>query len=377
LTNIVLPSNQGSVLTALDHPALSTVLRYRLDMGTRSALGGLVTDRRGSGYQNSVYGLDGQLQLSPKDRVLFQLLGSQTAYPDELRTERSEPAGPFNGSAWSVFYGHEARNWHWWTKAENLSRGFRADAGFIPRVDIRTAELGLRRVFWPEKESWYSRINLSLEGLYTEDQGGHLTDKSAELRAEINGPLRSTLGLGFVFHKELFKQFFFDQKYLDLMLNVQPRRDLNLLFSGKWGDAVDYQGARPARVIRANPALVFFLSRHLQLQVDQLWERLEVERRRLYIASLTQTQLVYMFNTRVFLRTILQYQDIDWDPALKPLTADPLTRHLFTQFLFSFKINPQTLFFLGYSDSSSAEAETSLKQKNRTFFLKLSYAWVQ
>jgi hypothetical protein len=87
--------------------------------------------------------------------------------------------------------------------------------------------------------------------------------------------------------------------------------------------------------------------------------------------------LVYMFNTQVFLRAILQYQGLDRNAALSPPASDPLTRHLFTQFLFSYKINPQTLFFLGYSDSSLAGAESSLRQKNRTFFLKLSYAWVR
>jgi hypothetical protein len=377
LTNVVLPSNQASEFASLDQPALSTALRYRREVGTRSSLGALVTDRRGPRYRNSVYGLDGQLQLSPKDRVLFQLLGSQTAYPDELLAQGGTRTGPFNGSAWSVFYGHEARNWHWWTKAESLSRSFRADVGFIPRVDIRTAELGLRRVLWPGKESWYSRINLSLEGGYAEDQGGQVTDKLAELRAEIHGPLRTTLDLGIAYHKELFKRLIFDQEYLDLMLNMQPRRDLSLLFSGKWGDAVDYEGSRPARVLRANPAIIYFPTRHLQLQVDQLWERLGVEGRRLYMAGLTQLHLIYMFNTQVFLRAILQYQDVDRNPALTVPTADPLTRHLFTQFLFSYKINPQTLVFLGYSDSSFAEAESSLRQKNRTFFLKLSYAWVR
>lgn len=377
LTNLVLPANMGSELGQLGQRATTTVLRYRRDIGMRSSVGGLATDRRGSGYKNSVYGLDAQVQLTPRDRLLFQALGSRTAYPPEFSAQTGQPAAALSGSAWSLFYGHEARNWNWWTKAESLGRGFRADAGFIPRVDIRTGELGLRRVFWPKEKSWFGRIKLSLEGLYAEDQEGNVSDKSVEFNGEISGPLRSTLGLGFVYHKELFNRRFFDQKSAKVLLNMQPGGNLILTFSGAYGDAVDYAGSRPARVVRANPAVICFLSRHIQLQADQLWERLGVAGGRLYLASLTQTHLVYMPDARVFLRAILQYQDIHRNPVLDLSSPGSSDRHLFTQFLFSYKVNPQTLLFIGYSDDSFAGTGLGLTRKNRTFFLKISYAWVQ
>jgi hypothetical protein len=40
------------------------------------------------------------------------------------------------------------------------------------------------------------------------------------------------------------------------------------------------------------------------------------------------------------------------------------------------KLNPQTVFFLGYSDSYMGEEQVELTQQNRTLFLKIGYAWL-
>jgi hypothetical protein len=60
--------------------------------------------------------------------------------------------------------------------------------------------------------------------------------------------------------------------------------------------------------------------------------------------------------------------------------VNPETRSLFTQLLFSYKVNPQTVVFLGYSDNRQGFltpelTRTDLTRSDRTFFLKLGYAW--
>ena len=50
---------------------------------------------------------------------------------------------------------------------------------------------------------------------------------------------------------------------------------------------------------------------------------------------------------------------------------------LFTQFLFSFKLNPQTVFFLGYSDNYFGMNGLDITQSDRTFFVKIGYAWTK
>jgi hypothetical protein len=53
------------------------------------------------------------------------------------------------------------------------------------------------------------------------------------------------------------------------------------------------------------------------------------------------------------------------------------TRTLFTQFLFSYKLNPQTVVFVGYSDNYLGLTDVDLSQLDRTFFVKLGYAWTR
>ena len=56
--------------------------------------------------------------------------------------------------------------------------------------------------------------------------------------------------------------------------------------------------------------------------------------------------------------------------------VEPKTEQLFTQLLFSYKLNPQTVVFIGYSDTALGFEDLSLTRIGRTFFVKLGYAWL-
>ena len=48
-----------------------------------------------------------------------------------------------------------------------------------------------------------------------------------------------------------------------------------------------------------------------------------------------------------------------------------------TQLLYSYKLNPQTLFYLGYSDAGfQNDSLNTIETSNRTVFAKFSYAWL-
>jgi len=100
-----------------------------------------------------------------------------------------------------------------------------------------------------------------------------------------------------------------------------------------------------------------------------------VEGGRLYQANLGQIKALYHINVRTFVRAILQYTDISRDPDLYLFPVEQRTRRFFSQYLFSFKLNPQTVIFAGYSDNSAGMEGVDLQQQNRTFFVKLGYAW--
>ena len=98
----------------------------------------------------------------------------------------------------------------------------------------------------------------------------------------------------------------------------------------------------------------------------------------------TELRPVYQFNVRAFLRLISQYSVVKLNPAFAEGVPDR-NRDLFNQLLFSYKVNPQTALFLGYSDDRTNNGfdineelvvTDGLTQTGRSFFFKIGYAWV-
>jgi hypothetical protein len=261
ITNLLLPANQASQLLTLNQIAVSSILRYRIDLGRQSTLGLLGTNRHGHSYSNSVLGCDGQFQLTVSDSIGFQFLLSQSFYPKEISEGNNQPQESFRSGALSMTYHHEARNWKWWASYENLGRGFRADLGFIPRVDFRSTYTGIQRVIWGNPGGWYRKLLITLEGSYSKNQDGKLTDRSFFLSAAVNGPLQSVMSLGFFAKKEFFKADYYDQFYLQLDSSVRPTGTFAFSLAGKFGDGIDYSGMRSAKILRISPGVGCFIGR--------------------------------------------------------------------------------------------------------------------
>jgi hypothetical protein len=143
-----------------------------------------------------------------------------------------------------------------------------------------------------------------------------------------------------------------------------------------FGDAIDYDHARVGSRFNLNPELSLNLGRHLRLDFEHELTRFNIEDERLYLANVSQARVIYQFNPRMFVRSILQYVDIRRNQKLYTEEIEPVSKSLFTQFLFSYKLNPRTVFYLGYSDNHEAYQNIDLTQTDRAVFLKIGYAWV-
>lgn len=92
------------------------------------------------------------------------------------------------------------------------------------------------------------------------------------------------------------------------------------------------------------------------------------------VTGLLQARLLYHLNVRTFVRAIVQWQHVDRDPTRYAVPVPAVSRSVLTQFLFSYKLDPQTVAFLGYSDTSLGTDAVDLTRQSRTFFVKLGYA---
>jgi hypothetical protein len=75
-------------------------------------------------------------------------------------------------------------------------------------------------------------------------------------------------------------------------------------------------------------------------------------------------------------RAVIIYCDTQRYPSLYRFKIDKESRSLSTQLLYSYRLNAQTRFFVGYSDSAMEDASVrGLEQTYRTVFARFSYAW--
>lgn len=377
-TLITFPSSQRSQTVLLDMPNYSNALRYRRDIGKSSVLGFTVTDREGEDYYNRVAGLDGYIKLTTKDLVKFQLFGSWTRCPDDVAREYGQSSGNLNGRVLALQYYHNTEKYGMFLIYHNISSGFRANLGRFYQVDYNYIYGGARYTWRRPPGHWYTIINTQASYQYEEDHDDHnLLNKALTLDLNYDGPWQSFLYLTLNLGKRGYMGELFRENFLSFSVGARPSGSFSLTINGAYGDQIDYTNFQAGNRLRINPIVQYKIGRHLFVNLNHVYEKLDVSGGRLYTANLSNLSLVYQFNRRTLLRTILQYAHYSYNSDLYFFNIDPKFSHLFSQVLFSFKINPQTVLFLGYSDDYYDYSFTpGLKQNNRTLFLKIGYALV-
>ena len=376
VTNIIIPGSQSSSGTSLQADTLSTVLRYEHDIGNRHTLGALITDREGDAYYNRVAGLDGDFRISEQDRITLQLLGSSTRYPGDVAAAFEQPAGSFDDLAAELIYEHETRTVSWWGIYNDVGTDFRADLGFMPQVDYRFGEVGAGYTWNATATSWYSRIDLELEANHSEDQAGSLLDEEAEVQLTIQGPLESFVVVQPNHRREGYGGKEFEMNGLELSLSLKPSRDLQAWIALAAGGQVDYTNVQSGDAVNLDLGLVYRLGRHLRFQLQNLHETMDVDQGWLYRANIAQLEGTWQLNVRTFIRAILQHVAYDYNAELYEDGRGSQEEELYAQLLFSYKVNPRTVVFVGYSEDSRGDATYDLTPAIKSVFVKLGYAWV-
>jgi len=382
VTNLLFPSNQGSMQGSLDQRAYGGVFRVRQDIGQMSTIGVLYTGRAGTDYHNHVGGVDGFLRLDQKNSLTFQFLHSETDYPTEAARLFGQNETRFGGNAFNISYQFWSRNWIATAAYQDLLPGFRADYGFVPRVDIRDIRAMVFRQIWGKSGQWFNLVRLGLAGEAIYDHSGTLTDRILVLGLMYQGQLETQVNVHGIFSKTVYGGQPFDYASATLESHVRPFSGSEFGLEGLAGQAVDFENLRLANTLALGPRVSLNLGRHFNITASHDYERLFLGGRTIYTVNLTQGRFIYNFSVRAFIWAILQYQNLDRNPEMYLSPVDSRDQTLFTQFLFSYKLNPRTVLFLGYSDNGfggnldpSGLGRVAITRTDRTFFLKISYAW--
>jgi hypothetical protein len=377
VTNLLLPGPFGSRTTSLEQDNDAFVGRYTRGFGQASTIGALVTSRQGDGYSNEVAGFDGRYFMNDQSTLRFQYLNSRTEYPDSVVADFAQPE-ELDGDAWRVEYRYGSRNWFAQFIHQELDPHFRADSGFIGRVDFVQDGFEMSRTFWADPGAWYTDWRVGMQGGRSETTGGQFMNRNVQPYISVQGPWQSFARLGVVDRKEFWNGVTYDMNSAFVFGQLRPRSGLNINLQINRGEQIDFTNSRLADQRRYQPQIDWNATRHLLVRLRYTSDRLRTkEGAKIFDAKLVDMRLTWQFNVRSFVRLTLQDQSIERDVGQYiSATTDSRTKSLATQLLYSYKLNPQTVLFAGYSDNHLDDGVTGdLEMTGRTLFFKFGYAW--
>jgi hypothetical protein len=376
VTNLVVPSLDGSDSDTLDARSYGTVLRYLRDFGQSSNVGLLMSDREGENYYNRVLELDGILRLGKEDDIDWQILGSRTNYPGRISLEHEQSTEEFGGKGIAMEYSHRTKKYNFFCEYQDFSPTLRSDLGFVNQTGYRYGEIDGNYIWRGGPEHWFTWMNVYTGVEFKKDYDGNTMYKAINGTFNYNGPLQSYLGVSGRLSKDRYEEEEFKTSHLNYWVGGQPAKWLTFNFWSLFGDRIDYDNTRPGKGLQLGFSATFKIGSRVSVNLDHYYENLDITGGRLYTANREYMKLIYHFNEKIFIRTIFQYANYKKDPDLYVDDVEREERELLSQILLSYKINPHTALYLGYSDNYYGDDDTNLTQTDRSLFAKIGYAWM-
>ncbi len=378
--SVILPGPNGSTFAPQDFRSLAGVARLRRDLG-RSFVSLLTTAReheQGAAH-NRVLGPDFQWRHGDGDVLTGQALWSDTRTPTRPDLADEWDGRRLHGHAVELSWSHNRRHFDLTTQARDYGRGFRADNGFVPQVGFREGYLESGWTFRPSGFLRRLRTFTILDRV--QDAGDGLVFQRISAGAGMNGRFNSFLRLHAVADRVRALDRVLPRRQLLFSLEANPfRRLTGLVLRGTLGEEVDFVEARRGHGADLTLRATVRPTDHLELRLDGTRRWLDVPTSagsdaRLFTARVERLRATYTFTPRAFLRAVGQYVETRRDPALY---ASPVARRsagFSGSLLFAYKLDWQTVLFVGYGDERALRDETRLERSARQMFVKLSYAW--
>ncbi len=386
ITSLILAGSRRSRSVLLDERSTATAFTYQQDIGESSTVGIYYTGREGDGYHNRVAGIDMQFWPVNSVHLEIEVEGSQTDYPDAIdhpeneSSDYGQPEGEFEDVTYAISLGRFTSGLDVYANYSNTGDEFRTDLGFMPRVGYTHSEVGVGHTWQRQSGSWWTMLNFG--GSYTYEAYQDETPRTRGLNTWFNydGPKQSDASINTWIGKREHAGEDFDLWSVSGDAGYWPTGSLFVAVNGSYGEYIDYANVQTGTAMSVEPTVEFKLGRGLSARIGHTYEKFDVDEGDLYSANLTFLRTVYQFTPRMFVRAVVQYEDyaynLDNYPDVYTNYYRPEESGLATQLLFSYKINPQTVFFLGYSDGHFGTDEFELTQSERTIFAKIGYALV-
>lgn len=370
-TQILVPGVLGSGFRFLDQEADVLVGRYRYDLSKSTTLGAITSYRGGDDYSNALAGFDGRWQQGIHT-LRGQLLRSESRYPGGLGLADTAPRG-------NAFFGHYnigKRNWNANLQHTQIDPGFRADLGFITQVGFKRSLIGGGRTWFGQDGAKISRIWINGDWDITHRFDGQLLERELEGYLNINAARETYANIGGVTRVRFWNGQLFDETFMTAFAETRVRPGLQLGTFIRVGDQLDLAASRVGRIRQWDPYLTMDIGRGINLNLNYSQQRLERDGGTAFDARLVDGRASWQLDPRQRLRLSVQASEVERNQALYTRPINRRTRDVAAQLLYSYKLNPRSALYAGYSHGAFADDRIdTLFDNSRSVFLKLSYAW--
>lgn len=378
--SVILPGPNASSFADQDFQSFVGIGRARQNIG-KSFVSFLAADRevRGGGY-NRVYGPDFQWRPNDHETVTGQFLLSNTRTPDRPDLAAEWDGRKLDSHGADVWYAHSDPRWDWFTEYQDFGDGFRADDGFVPQVGYRRNYFESGRTFRPT--GLFSRIRTFFQGEYSADTGHSLIFRDVSGGVGMDGRWNSFVRLRYAVDKVRSGNRNLARRQLLYTIQFSPSGAISQIsIAGSAGEQVDFANSRVGTGADVSLSATVRPTDHLELIANGALRWLDVspepgaERQRLFTAEIARLKATYTFTARAFLRAIAQYVRTTRDPSLYNSAVDEREGSLTGSVLLAYKLNWQSVLFVGYGDNRTLTETNSFERQDRQFFLKVSYAF--
>jgi hypothetical protein len=375
---VTLPGAAASDFAPQDFKSRVAVGRLRQDFGGSFA-GLLLTDREtlGDGH-NRVFGPDFQWRPNGNDTVTGQFLYSDTRTPNRPDLASDWHGQSLTSHAGSLTWNHLTRTFDWQLLAKDFGDGFRADTGFVPQVGYREGQATFAYRLWPEGLLRFVRSYLIADFQYDTANRPLFRNLVPGVFAAGSRDLQASFELH-LHEQARARDRLLTQSYALWTFLIDPSPQVSrITVNGQAGQAIDFANGRVGSGVNLSVAATLRPTVHLELLADatRQWLDLSVagRSRRLFTAQVEHLKATYIFSARSLLRLIGQYAAVDRAPALYTFAVPRRSGTFLGSLLYSYKLNWQTVLFVGYGDDRVRTESNDLLTSDRSFFAKVSYA---
>jgi hypothetical protein len=364
------------------------VVRVQRDFFRNSNAAAMVTSEDFGPMHNRVFSFDTRLQVLPNWIVVSQLMTSDTRLRDDAK---------LSGPAYFASLEHAGKHFVSESSYTDRSPNFRADLGFVNRVDMREAKHAVGYRWRPETGvvQWFGP---KLEMAVNYDRLGRVQDWYVSPEFDLALTRLTKLEVSYWQGYELFANHGFRKRRGAVEFSSEWRKWLALNASWEKGGGVNYYpaaGLAPFLGGMHNASAGFILRPGPRLRIDQnyIFSSLRTVSTSslpfqatlgagIYNNHIFRNKINYQFNRIASVRVICDYNSILPNSSLVSLEK---SKHIGWDALFTYMVNPGTALHAGYTELydnlridptlSPALRRTTFPDLNtgRQVFVKLSY----